>query len=263
MPDLLELLARHLEGTLLAFLRLGATLAFAPVLGHRSLPVLHRAGLAGILALVLAPTLGAPARPGGLDALGWVVAGAGEVLVGLAVGFVASLVVAAAEVAGELIGFEMGLSIGVVFNPATGGQEGLVTRLLNVVALLLFLAVNGHHLVIRAVAISFERLRPGAALEPALTGGLLSFGGKLLESGIALAAPVVGLLVVINVALGLVGRVAPQSNVFIVGLPLSIGLGFLALYEALPGIAHSLEGLIAETGANLDGLFAAGLYGLR
>ena len=104
--------------------------------------------------------------------------------------------------------------------------------------------MNGHHLLIRAVAVSFERLRPGAALEPAMTGGLLPLGGKLLESGIALAAPVVGVLVVLNVALGLIGRVMPQSNVFLVGLPVSIGLGLLALYEALPGMMQSLERLI-------------------
>jgi flagellar biosynthetic protein FliR len=263
MPELLGLVSRHLEGFLLAFFRLGATLAWAPVLGHRSIPVAHRAGLAALLALVLAPTQGAPARPGGLDALGWVVAVAGEVFVGLAVGFVARLVVAAAEVAGELVGFEMGLSIGVVYDPSTGGQEGLVTRLLSTVALLLFLTVNGHHLLIRAVAVSFERLRPGAALEPAMTGGLLSLGGKLLEAGVALAAPVVGVLVVLNVALGLVGRVAPQSNVFLVGLPLSIGLGLFALYETLPGIAQSLGRLIAEMPADLDGLFAGGMHGFR
>ena len=155
----------------------------------------------------------------------------------------------------------MGLSIGVVFNPSTGGQEGLVTRLLNTLALLLFLAVNGHHLLIRAVAVSFERLRPGAALEPAMAGGLLPLGGKLLESGVALAAPVVGVLVVLNVALGLIGRVVPQSNVFLVGLPVSIGLGLLALYEALPGMTQSLERLIADTAANLDGLFAAVMHG--
>jgi len=261
MPELLGILTRHLEPFLLAFFRLGAMLAWAPVIGHRSIPVMHRAGIAAALALVLAPTLGAPARPGGLDAVGWLIAVAGEVFVGLAVGFVAMLVVAAADAAGELIGFEMGLSIGVVFNPSTGGQEGLVTRLLNTLALLLFLAVNGHHLLIRAVAVSFERLRPGAAFDPAMAGGLVSLGGKLLESGVALAAPVVGVLVVLNVALGLIGRVVPQSNVFLVGLPVSIGLGLLALYEALPGMMQALEGLIADTTANLDGLFAAVMYG--
>jgi flagellar biosynthetic protein FliR len=134
-------------------------LAWAPVIGRRHSGHAPRQAAAA-LALV-SPRPWAPARPGGLDAVGWGIAVAGEVFVGLAVGFVAALVVAAADLAGELIGFEMGLSIGVVFNPATGGQEGLVTRLLNTIALLLFLAVNGHHLLIRAVAVSFERLRPG------------------------------------------------------------------------------------------------------
>lgn len=263
MPELLALLSQHLEGFLLAFFRLGAALAWAPVLGHRSVPLPHRAALAAALALIVTPALGAPARPADLDALGWIVAIAGEVLVGLAIGFVARLVVAAAEIAGELIGFEMGLTIGTVYDPATGGNEGMVTRLLNTVALLLFLTVNGHHVLIRAAAVSFDRLRLGGALEVSMSAGLVGLGGKLIQSGVALALPVLGVLVIVNLALGLIGRVAPQSNVFLVGLPLSIGLGLFALYESMPGIGDGIVRLIHDIPADLDAIFAGGLRGAR
>ena len=262
MAEIAGLLARHFEGVLLAFVRLGATFAWAPVLGHRSIPLTHRAGLAAALALVVVPALGEPLRAD-RDALGFTLVIAGEIAVGLVIGFVARLVLAAAEVAGELIGFEIGLSIGAVFDPAMGEHNGVVTRFLNAVTLLLFVSANGHHLLVRAVAVSFERVRPGAALDAAMAGGLVGLGGKLLQAGAAMAAPVVGVLFVLNVALALVGRVAPQANVFLIGLPLSVGLGFLALFETLPGFAQSLGRLVADMPADLEALFAGGAHGLR
>jgi flagellar biosynthetic protein FliR len=262
MAELGVLVARHLGTFLLAFFRLGGMLAWAPVFGHGSVPVPLRAGLAALLALVLTPLL-AGSTGGPDDALGWTLAVAGELFVGLAIGFVAHLVLAGAEVAGELIGFQMGLSVAAVFDPSTGEQAGVIARFQHILALLFFLAVNGHHLLIRAVALSFQRIGPGAVLEPAVTGGIVGLGGKLLQSGFALAAPVVGILLVLNVALALLGRVAPQSNVFMVGLPLSVGLGVLGLLDALPHFGQVMTGLIAELPADLDVLFGGGFHGLR
>ena len=185
---------------------------------------------------MLAPTLGAPARPGGLDAVGWAIAVAGEVFIGLAIGFVAMLVVAAADAAGELIGFEMGLSIGVVFNPSTGGQEGLVTRLLNTLALLLFLAVNGHHLLIRAVAVSFERLRPGAALEPRDGGGHgVARRASCWSPASPSPRPSSACSSCSTSPSACSGAWCRRATCSSSGCRSSIGLGLLALYEALPG----------------------------
>jgi flagellar biosynthetic protein FliR len=263
MAELTDLLARHLDGFLLAFFRVGAMLAWAPGLGHRSVPLPHRAGLAALLAFIMTPTLTGSAREPARDALGWLLAVAGEVFVGLAIGFVAYLVLAAVEVAGELIGFEMGFSIAAVFDPAMGEQGTVVARFLHLLAMLLFLTMNGHHLLIRAVAVSFQRIRPGGVLEPAVAGGVVSLGGKLLQSGYALAAPLVGILLVLNVALALVGRVAPQTNVFLVGLPLSIGLGILGLLDDLPSFAQVFARLITDMPADIDVVFLGASHGLR
>ncbi len=262
MAEINVLLTRHLGTFLLAFFRLGGMLAWAPVLGHRSVPVPHRAGLAALLALVLTPLLAGSSR-GPDGALGWALAVAGELFVGLAIGFVAHLVLAAAEVAGELIGFQMGFGLAAVFDPSTGEQESVIARFQHILALLLFLAVNGHHLLIRAVVLSFQRISPGAVLEPAVTGGMVGLGGKVLQSGVALAAPVVGILLVLNVALALLSRAAPQANVFMVGLPLSAGLGVLGLLHALPHFGQVVTELIAQLSADLNVLFGGGLHGLR
>jgi flagellar biosynthetic protein FliR len=263
MAELTALLARNLDGFLLVFFRIGAMLAWTPVLGHRSIPVSHRAGLALLLAGIVTPVL--PPRPPAAerDALGWVLAVAGEVFVGLMIAFVAQLLLAAVEMAGELIGFEMGLSIAAVFDPVQGDQETIVSRFLSTVALLVFLTVNGHHLLIRAVVVSFQRIAPGGALDLAAAGGAVSLGAKLLASGTALAAPLIAVLLIVNVALALVGRVAPQANVFILGLPLSIGIGVLGLYEMLPSFAQGFGRLVLEMPVDLDALLLGGAHGLR
>jgi flagellar biosynthetic protein FliR len=262
MAELDLLLARNLDAFLLVFFRIGAMLAWTPVLGHRSIPVSHRAGLTLLLAGIVTPIL--PARPAAeRDALGWVVAIAGEVFVGLMIAFVAQLLMAAVDIAGELIGFEMGLSMASVFDPVQGEQETIVARFLSTVSLLTFLTVNGHHLLIRAVVASFQRIAPGGALELAAAGGAVSLGGKLLASGTALAAPLIAVLLVVNVALALVGRVAPQANVFVLGLPLSIGIGVLGLYEMLPSFAQGFGRLVLEMPVDLDALLLGGAHGLR
>jgi flagellar biosynthetic protein FliR len=254
MPTLTDLLGRHLEGVLLVFFRMGAMMSWAPVLGHRTVPVPHRAGLALVLAVVVAPVL-APGsvRPGpAADLIGWILAVAGEILIGLAIGFVAHLAISAVQVAGELIGLEMGLSIATVFDPVRGEQDTIVARFLYMVALLLFLAVNGHHVLIRAVAHSVSRIEPGTMFDRAAAGGMVALGGKVIQSGLALAAPLMAVLVVVNILLALLGRAVPQTNVFLLGLPLSIGLGLLALFDELPAFMQGVGGLVGGMRADLD-----------
>ncbi|HTY79017.1 MAG TPA: flagellar biosynthetic protein FliR [Candidatus Bathyarchaeia archaeon] len=264
MNELSLLLTRHLDTFLPAFARLSGMLAWAPVLGHRSVPIPYRAALALTLALVLTPLLPGPRpAPASREMLGWALLLAGEALVGLAIASVAQIVMGAADVAGEVIGFQMGLSAAAVFDPSTGQHPGVVTRFEQILALLIFLAVNGHHLIIRAVASSFQRLTPGSVLEPAVTGGIAGLGGTVLQSGVALAAPLIGMLLVLNVALALVARATPQAHVFIIGLPVSVGLGLLGLLHTVPHVSEVMAGLIGGLPAILDRLFGGGIHGLR
>ena len=263
MLELTDLVIRHLDAFVLAFFRVGAMLAVAPVLGHRSVPVPHRAALAVLLALVLAPLLARPAAGTGADVLGLLLAVAGEVVVGLTIGFVATLVLAAVEMAGELIGLQMGLGLAAVFDPASGQGGTALGRFQSALAVLLFLTVNGHHLLVRAVAASFQRIGPGGVLDAAVAGGVASLGGKVFRAGLDLAAPLVGILLVVNVALALLGRVAPQGNLFMIGLPLSLGMGLLGLVDVLPTFGRHLIRLVAEIPSDLDTVLAGALHGLR
>jgi flagellar biosynthetic protein FliR len=238
--------AASLETFLLVFVRVAALASVAPVLGHRAIPTPHRIALGLLVALLVAPALG-PGAVASATAGGLAVAIAGELFIGLGIGFVAFLVVAAAQNAGEAIGFAGGLSLAALYDPTLGQQTNALARFLEVCTTLLFLAVNGHHLLLRSVVASFAWIGPGQSLAgPGSAGGVVALGGKLFRSGVELAAPALGLLLVVNVGLALLARVAPQMNVFAVGAPLMVAAALFGLAESLPWTVAAASRLIGE-----------------
>jgi flagellar biosynthetic protein FliR len=242
--------------------RFAGLLAWAPGLGHASVPALHRGALAALLAVVVTPALPAGV-PGSGHPAAWLVALAGEVLLGLAIGLVAQLALGAAQAAGQLVSVQMGLDLGAAVQGDADAAPGGLTRLFHLVALTLFLTLDGHHVLIRAAAGSFRRIAPGAALDPAPAGGLAALAGQLFAAALELAAPLAAALLLLQVALGLLSRVAPQANVLFVGLPASLGLGLLGLVDALPRMAAGLAGLVGRLAGDLDRLLLGFAHGGR
>jgi len=238
---------------LLVLARVSAIFAATPVLGGRDVPVQLKAGLALILALVLLPVVAAPPQgvPAHLWAYGlWVL---GEVGVGLLLGFAALLLFVAAQVAGQIIDFELGFGIVNVIDPEFGHQLPLVGSFKNLLALLVFLGLNGHHVVIRALAGSFRVLPPGQARwAPELTGNVVGLLGQLFVFALQLAAPVMAAIFLVNLALGIVSRTVPQMNVFVVGLPVQAAVGLAVLALVLPFTVALLAGLLEGLGRQLE-----------
>jgi len=263
MIELTALATQYRETFLFVFFRMSGMLAVAPLIGHRSVPIPHRAGLAALLALLLTPLYGGASAARGGDGLALVLAVLGELFVGLVIGFVASLVVAAVQSAGELVGFQMGLGIAAAYDPAMGHQMNVLTRLYELLALLLFLALNGHHVLLQAVAASFQRIQPGAVLvQSGVAAGVVALGGKLFRSGLELAAPVVGILFAVNVALALLARVAPAMNVFALSMPLMVGVGIFAFAETSPYVFGVVARLIREIGGELSTVLLGASHGV-
>jgi flagellar biosynthesis protein FliR len=245
----------------LLLVRCLGTVAVMPLLGGRFVPKRAKLLIGLLLALLLAPTL--PSAGGLLPAGDWpLLAGrmAVEMLFGLLLGFVAQLPIWAAQFAGQLIGFQMGFGIVSVLDPDAGGQQSLIAGLQQQVALLLFLVLDGHHMVLGALARSLELLPPGAVqLSPQLLDSGISLSAELLRVGLQLGAPVLAALFLSEVGLGVIARTVPQMNIFIVGFPLKIGVGLVMLALALPGFAllfsNRLDAL-AQTLLSLTGVAA-------
>lgn len=232
---------RELEALLAAwmlpFLRVAALFSSAPILSHRAFPVRLRLAAALAITAAIAGTIPGPPPRG--EALAF--AAAEQVLVGLALGFTLQLVFAAAQLAGEVIGLQMGLGFATFFDPGGATQTPMPGAFITVAAFLLFLALDGHLVMIGTVAESFRDLPPGELLGRFDPQAMARAGGSVFRLGLQLAlAPLVGLLLV-NFAFGLVARVSPQLNIFSVGFPAALLAGFVLLVLAAPAWLRALE----------------------
>jgi flagellar biosynthetic protein FliR len=231
----------------LVLVRTGTLVGFAPVFGGFFAPSSVKVGLAVVIAIVLAPIV---ALPTALTVSGLAIVVAREFAIGLALSFSVSLVVGAVELAGYLTGFQLGYSYAAIVDPQTGIQNNVVATAYSSLALLVFLGINGHHEVLRALATSYQALPVGAGH---VGSGILPVVDRMIglvfAEGVQLAAPVIIVLLVLQLAIGLLSRAAPMLNVLVVGYPLQLLIGLLALaavIRVVPAITvdtarHALE----------------------
>lgn len=230
----LELGLDEILGTVLVMVRLLFVFLQAPIYGHTTVPMRIRVGLAFAMALALGPRFGADLPAEG--ALG--IAVLHEAVVGLAIGFAASLVFAGIGLAGELISIQGGLGAATVLDPTSGASSVVMTGLVQLFALLFYLAGDGHHELIRAVALSFEHLPIGGDGPTAESfGQVVSMGGAIFEVGVRLAAPITAAMLLANIAVGILGRTIPQLNLMALQLPGHVGVTLFLL-----GVGGSLFG---------------------
>ncbi len=232
-----------LEGWIAAllwpFVRILALLATAPVLHDKAVPRRVKIGLALAVAVLVAPLL--PPPPVGLSSPDAVGVLAEQVLLGAALGFAMRIVFAAVELAGEMIGLQMGLSFAGFIDPQSGNPVPLVSSFLGLIASLVFLAVNGHLMLIAAVTESFAVWPVGAAGAKIDLPRMAAWGGEVFRLGLQLSLPVLATLLLVNLALGVLARAAPQLNLLAVGFPATLLAGFLLLAAMLPVFVPALQ----------------------
>ncbi|MEC5386933.1 flagellar biosynthetic protein FliR [Uliginosibacterium sp. H3] len=235
----------QLDALLLAYtfpmVRVMSFLAAAPLFNNVAIP--RRVKLIVALAVGFAITsalppqnLAAPGSDVGLAILGM------QILIGAGMGFAMRVVFAALDVAGELIGLQMGLSFATFFDPQSQSQTSVVAEIIGIVVSLLFLALNGHLMLIQVLIRSFEWL-PISANPVHAEGWLLlaRSGAIVFATGLLLALPVVVALLITNIALAVLTRAAPQLNLFAVGFPITSTVGIAVIWLTLPTLANVLE----------------------
>ena len=235
-----------LSPVLWPFLRVLALFTSAPVFSMRAIPVRVRIGLAFLVALCAQAAL--PGQPvidlGGREAAGAVLQ---QVGVGLAIGFAVRLVFVAVELAGEVIGLQMGLNFASFFDPASNAQVSAVARFFGNIAMLLFVVVNGHLMVLMAVVKSFESFPvDGHFLQAVAQMRLHELGASVFASGLWIALPMIALLLFVNLTLGVISRVAPQMNIFAVGFPVTLTVGMLGITATLPMLEQPMLTLLQQ-----------------
>jgi flagellar biosynthesis protein FliR len=216
------------------FLRALALFSSLPLLGTRVVPVRVRIALAGLVALASQASL-PPAAPVALDSWLAFLLVLQQLLIGISLGFAVRLVFAAIELAGEVVGLQMGLNFAGFFDPVTASQTTATSRFFGAIVGWMFIVINGHLLVIGALVNSFTAFpvggEPFAFLKQALPH---EWGAMIFTTGLWIALPMVAMLTFVNLVLGVISRVAAQINVFAIGFPITLGVGLLGILLTLP-----------------------------
>jgi flagellar biosynthetic protein FliR len=241
----MEVYALQLVLFLLLFLRCTAMIVLAPVLGHESVPVQVKAALGVFMAFVLYPLVAAQHPQIDLQVGGLAMLAVQEVLTGLLIGFAMGLLFAGVRAAGELIGFDLGLSMAAAFDPDSDANN-VVGGFLYLVVLLVFLLINGHHFVLQAMVLSYEAIPlNGFGVSGAVADSLVSLSGMVFMVALKCAAPVIVASFLVNLALAVLSRVAPQVNVFVISFPVKIGVGLVVLMTTVPFLVYAFKHLLA------------------
>lgn len=237
----------QLQVLFLVFARLTAFSVAAPFFSIRNVPPLVKVGFGVVLTLLVYPLMGTGGVTLPSTLLGYGLEAVGEVLVGLALGFIATLTFTAIKVAGELGDLQMGFAMTGLMDPLTGSRTSLMGEYLYMLGILLFLIINGHHTLILALVGSFELVPVGvASVNGGATAHVIGVFTGMFALGLRIAAPIVAVLLISDLALGMVARTVPQLNVFILGFPLKVALGMLTLSLAAPLMAAVVGTVVTQ-----------------
>ncbi|MES2986711.1 MAG: flagellar biosynthetic protein FliR [Pseudomonadota bacterium] len=229
----------QLWALLFAMVRVGAAFVAAPVFSAVSVPLPARIALTGAIGvLVLSTTTITP--PAEIFALSTFLTIASEALIGLAIGFILQIAFSAPMIASEVIGMSMGIGFANAVDPNSGTSTPALGQFLSLLLTLLFLAVDGHLVLVDLIVRSYVAMPPGQWLAPERLLGIAMFGGYAFLAGLLLALPVGFLLLCLNIVVGMLSRAAPALNLFAVGLPASLAVGVVAILLALPAMGDYL-----------------------
>lgn len=234
------------------FLRVMALFATAPAFNSVAIPVRAKTALAFVVTVAIA---GSVKQAAPLD-LSWTTAvlAVEQVLVGVAIGFAMQLALAAMGLAGEFVGVQMGFGISTLFDIQSGIPVPVMSNFFSLAGLLLFIALNGHLVLLGVLLKSFTvvPIAAGSGIAPDGWRSLARAGAVLFQMGVWLALPVVAVLLAAHLAVGFVSRVAPQFNVMSVGFSLFMWVGIAAVVALIPFFVPAVEHLI-EAGLGLAG----------
>ena len=256
--SLLEISAFEFEKFLLILVRVSGVLITAPFFSHRGIPVLAKIGFIAIISFVLLPVTPFSLTSYSANLGSMAIVFGKELAAGLLIGFAVMTLFMGIQVAGELIGLQAGLAMAQIFDPSSSRQISIISEFQFILSLMLFLAIDGHHLVINAIAGSFSLIPPGEITFSSTTvDRAIKFSINIFAIALKFGAPVIVTLFLTDVALGIIARTVPQMNVFIVGFPFKIGAAFFVMAASFPIVSYVFAKLLQNVDYNLTRLIAS------
>jgi len=244
--DLVNFGATKLQLFVLLSMRIGGLLMTAPFFSHRSIPRQIVVAMTLGLALVLLPLLSGAGLPQPNSFIELAILCLKELLVGVLMGLVFSVIFLGVNLAGSIIGFQIGFSMANVVDPNSPEPTSVLTEFWFLLSILIFLLINGHHMVISGLVDSFKVIPLGLSTPSGAVGEwLIKYSAFVFVLAVKFAAPVIVTVFLTDVVLGVLARTMPQMNVFIVGFPLKIFAGLIMIAISLPTFVYLLNNLCA------------------
>lgn len=241
----------QMQGFFWVLVRISTLFFLIPIFGARNIPSLWKAGLSFIIAIVLTPVVPIPTNLP-VTSLEIIVGILSEVLMGSILALTVRLFFAASEMGGQFMSFQMGFSMARAVDPQTGTSSTVLTQFLYIFTMLIFFSMNGHHMFIRIMAISFDSVPPNSiSFQPAIGNELIKAGASMFILGIKIAAPVMVALFLSNLCLGIIARTVPQVNILMVGFPINLCIGLILFCFILMNIYPLLFDLKNNMGESL------------
>lgn len=230
----------------------------APILSARNVPMTLRASMTMVIALLLFRLLPYQYNISNWNTADYLLVGGRELFVGILLGTIPRIMFASIEFAGSVIGFQMGFSIVNVVDPQTDTQVSIIASFETMIATLLFVVLDGHHIFIEAITWSFEKI-PVAGFQYSnnIIEMLIRFSADLFVVGFVLGSPIIIAMLLANVIMGFMARSIPQMNVFIVGFPFTIGLGLIMLVLGVPFMVEAMTKLFFTAGEQIQQMIMA------
>jgi flagellar biosynthesis protein FliR len=237
--------------TMLIFLRVASIILTMPVFDGRNTPILFKAGLALSVTLLLLPQAEIKEPFVFTEALPFGVGVMSEILLGVTIGLSVRLFFAAIQFAGSIAGHQMGFAIANILDPLTSTQISIIAQFKNIVTVLIFLAVDGHHWFIKGIVDSFQLVQPCAGhFGTAWFEVMMKLAGNMFKIAVMVSAPIMIALFFTNIALGIVAKTVPQMNVFMMSFPLTITVGLVFLGFTLPYVVSLIEQAVGRLGSD-------------
>ena len=242
MPIPAGLLLNGFGVFLLVFVRMTGLFVVAPIFGRRNIPTYFKIGFSFFTALILVNTTAIQSFQYDESIPAYTLLVMKEFIVGMSIGFIAYLAFTAVYIAGEIIDMQIGFGVVNVMDPVSNIQVPVTSNIYFIMSMLLFLSINGHHVLIKALFDSFTTLPLGAAVfDASLVDSLVAVFSTVFITGFKIAAPIVVSILITDVALGTVSRMVPQLNIFVIGMPLKIFVGLIIVLITIPMFITVME----------------------
>jgi len=240
----LGIVLKGIDAFLLVFVRMTGLFVISPIFGRRNMPAYLKIGFSFLLALITVNMISVPDLEYYNSIYHYALLIFKEFMVGVTLGYISYMVFSAIYMAGELIDMQIGFGVVNVLDPMSNIQVPITSNFYFIMSMLVFLAVNGHHTLIKALFESYKYVPLGGAVfNDNLMEDIIRIFGNIFVIGFKIAAPITAAILITDVALGVVSKTVPQLNVFVVGMPLKIFLGIAVMMITIPMFIMLLETL--------------------